>query len=68
MPKSYKTIDQQCYLMTICFDQILVLNSPVGKGKKFTDIKELLTNVGNTLKLNDHTIDLEKLYNDLNKK
>ena len=68
MPKSYKTVDNQCYLVSICFDQMLILNCPVDKGKTFKEVKDLLTNIGKTLKLNNHTIDLEKLYNKLNPK
>lgn len=68
MPKSYKAVDKQCYLVTICFDQMLILNCPVDNGKTFIDIKDMLTNIGKTLKLNNNTIDLEKLYNELNKK
>jgi hypothetical protein len=66
MPESYKTVINQCYLITICFDQMLVLNSPVDKGETLNDIKNFLSNTGKTLKLNDHPIDLEKLYNELN--
>jgi hypothetical protein len=71
--KGNEQIDKQCYLTAICFDQMLILNCPVTKGKQsfynatFKDIKELLTNIGKTFKQNNHTIDLEKLYNDLNK-
>ena len=73
MPKSYKTIDKQCYLITNCFDQILVLNSPVTKGEKsnstsYDSIKDFLLTIGKTLKLNNHTIDLENLYKEINKK
>jgi hypothetical protein len=68
MPKSYKTIDKQCYLVTICFDQMLILNSPVDSGKSFKEIKDFLLNIGNTIKLSDHSIDLNKLYEELNKK
>ena len=68
MPSSFKSVDKQCYLVTICFDQMLVLNGPVPKGTKFQTVKSLLTDVGSTLKLNNTTIDLEQLYNQLNGK
>jgi len=68
MPKSFSSVDKQCYLVTICFDQLLILNSPVVSGKPLEEFKEFLTTIGKTLKLNNQTIDLEKLYNDLNQK
>ena len=68
IPKSNKSIDKQCYLVAICFDHMLVLNAPVIKGTKYQKIKDLLTDVGETLKLNNSTIDLEQLYNQLNGK
>jgi len=66
MPKPSRTVINQCYLITICFDQMLILNSPVDKDKTLKDITNFLSNIGKTLKLNSHTIDLEKLYNELN--
>jgi len=74
MPKSNESIDKQCYLVTICFDQMLILNTPLTKGKQsyytesFDKLKEFLLSIGKTLKLNNYSIDLNKLYNDLNKK
>ena len=73
MPKSNETVAQQCALVTICFDQILVLNMPVTKGKQirkletYDKIKEYLLSTGKTLKLNNHTLDLNKLYYELKK-
>ena len=66
MPKPYKSIDKQCYLATICFDQILVLNCPVQRGQQQDEIKLLMVNIARTLKLNNHPIDLDKLYKEIN--
>ena len=73
MPKSNETIAKQCTLVTICYDQMLVLNMPVTKGKQtgslgtYDKIKEYLFSTGKTLKLNDQSLDLNKLYYDLKK-
>lgn len=65
MPKSFNSVDKQSYLITICFDQILILNAPIINGKKLNEIQELLLKIGKTLKLINQPLDLEKLYNDL---
>ncbi|EHQ30363.1 hypothetical protein Mucpa_6307 [Mucilaginibacter paludis DSM 18603] len=49
MPPSYKTVHEQCYLITICFDQMLVLNSPVQEGKPINSIKDFLMKIGESL-------------------
>lgn len=73
MPESNETVAKQCTLITICFDQIVALNMPVTKGKQsgspgtYDKIKEYLLSTGKTLKLNDHILDLNKLYYDLKK-
>jgi hypothetical protein len=67
MPKANESIAMQCYLVTICFDQMLILNSPVEKGKSQKEIKDFLTTTAKTLKLNNQPIDLDKLYKELNK-
>jgi len=73
MPESNKTVAKQCTLITICFDQIVALNMPVTKGKQtgslgtYDKIKEYLFSTGKTLKLNDQSLDLNKLYYDLKK-
>lgn len=73
MPKSNETVDKQCTLVTICFDQMLVLNIPLTKGKQkrksetCDKIKEYLLSTGKTLKLNNYTLDLNKLYDELKK-
>jgi hypothetical protein len=68
MPKNYPTIAKQCYFVTICFDQILILNSPVDKVKTLEEVKGFLINIGKTLKQNDKIIDLNKLYYELKEK
>ncbi len=68
MPKSNKQIKKQIYLTTICFDHILNLNTPLMRDKDdFNFNKELLTKIGKSLKLKNEPIDLNILYNELNK-
>jgi len=49
MPDSGKNVYHQCYLVTACFDNILVLNSPVDFSQKISSIKDFLMNTGATL-------------------
>lgn len=66
MPKTDKQIDKQIYLSTLCFDQILNLNTPVIRKKDdLNKNKELLLDVAKTLKLNNSSIDVKKLYKEL---
>lgn len=65
--KSMKVVDKQAYLTTICFDQILIINRPVQKAKETAEAREGISKIAKTLVLNDFTIDLEELYNELNK-
>lgn len=70
MPKSINKdlVDKQVYLVTICFDQLLILNGPVEKGKREETIKDKLLTVARTLTLYpNQTQDLEKLYHELKK-
>lgn len=70
MPKSKDSgsVDSQVYLVTICFDQLLILNGPVEKGKKEKAIKDKLMTIAMTLTLNpNQTQDIEKLYYELKK-
>jgi hypothetical protein len=70
MPKGDdpNNVDKQVYLVAICFDQMLILNGPVEKGKTESAVKEKLINVAKTLKINPGQVqDLKKLYNDLMK-
>ena len=59
--------------LSICFDQMLVVNMPVTKGKQINNlgtydkIKDYLFSTGKTLKCNNFTLDLNKLYYDLKK-
>lgn len=68
MPKTCKTIEKQCYLATICFDQILILNCPVEKSPLLNDAKLFMVNIARTLKLNNYPVDLDKLYKEINAK
>lgn len=70
MPKSKNkdSVDKQVYLVTICFDQLLILNGPVEKEKKEETIKEKLVTIAKTLTLYpNQTQDIEKLYRELKK-
>jgi hypothetical protein len=64
MPKSKNrdSVDKQVYVVTICFDQLLVLSGPVAKGKREEAIKDKLLAVAKTLTLYpNQTQDIEKL-------
>jgi hypothetical protein len=70
MPAGNKSIDKQYYMETICFDQVLILNIPVMKGDKRSssadnNIRDFLTAIAKSLKLNDYPIDIEKLSKEL---
>jgi hypothetical protein len=68
MPKSKapSSVDKQIYLVTICFDQLLILNGPLEKGKKEDTVKNKLLTIAKTLTLYPkQTQDIEKLYNEL---
>jgi hypothetical protein len=70
MPRSKdsNSVDKQIYLVTICFDQLLILNGPVEKGKKEDIIRDKLLMIAKTLTLYpNQTQDIEKLYNELKK-
>ncbi|HTJ49711.1 MAG TPA: hypothetical protein VL443_09680 [Cyclobacteriaceae bacterium] len=70
MPKGDdpNAVVKQVYLVAICFDQILILNGPVEKGKTESAVKEKLISVAQTLKINPGQVqDIEKLYKDLMK-
>jgi len=50
MPKkSMANVKQQCYLITVCFDNMFVLNSPVSDN--IEDTMDFLVKTGNTLKI-----------------
>lgn len=66
MPETYD-VKAQCYLVTICFDQILLLNSPVTPSDEVKGIKDILEKYGKTLCLYDHPLNLGKLYDSLDK-
>jgi len=59
---------KQMYLVTICFNQMLILNGPVIKGKSELALKDRLIKVAETLELNSgKVIDLDILYSQLQK-
>jgi hypothetical protein len=66
MPTSHKSISKQIYLMCICFDQILVLNAPVGKEESGNLVHNQLENIASTLELYPNTLlDVENLAKQL---
>lgn len=66
MPKGDGNIDSQVYLVTIVFDQMLIMNGPVETGKKEKPLRERLVAIAKTLTLNPNkTLYIEKLYNEL---
>jgi len=70
MPKSENknSVDKQVYLVTICFDQLLILNGPVEKSTKEEVIQDKLMTIAKTLTLNpNQTQDIDKLYYELKK-
>lgn len=66
MPAENPSVARQAYLITICFDQIVVLNGPVPKGETEDALKALLLQVAATLELNPgKTHDVNKLFYEL---
>jgi len=60
--------EKQLFLTTVCFKQVLNLNTSVIRmGGNFENAKALLVKTLKTLKLNNFGIDLKKLYEELNK-
>ena len=67
MPVDNETVRKQIYLSTICFDYFLNLNTVQEKDKEsFKFGKKLLVKIGESLELNEHVLDLEKLSKELN--
>lgn len=50
MPKQYKDIRQQCYLVTVCFDHVLVFNCPVTVRETMLRKRAYLLNIAKSLK------------------
>jgi hypothetical protein len=68
MPESNKSVEKQIYLTTICFDNIVGFNTPVTRDKnEISQYKNLLFSAANTLKTFSNPINLDELYNELNK-
>lgn len=66
MPATNKQIGQQQYLVALCFNQALILNCPVERKASATASKQLLTTIGQTLKITNEAANLEQLYYQLN--
>ncbi|HEY9006394.1 MAG TPA: hypothetical protein VIM75_09680, partial [Ohtaekwangia sp.] len=68
MPSGNESVKQQLYLITICYDHMLVLNAPVVKNRSESTIKGMLVDIAHTLQLyNGKTLDLERLSKELKK-
>jgi hypothetical protein len=70
MPKSKEpgATEKQVYLVAICFDQLLILNGPVGNGTTEEQIRNKLLTIARTLTLNPNQVqDINKLYTELKK-
>jgi hypothetical protein len=66
MPKDdNKHVKKQIYLSTICFDQILDLNAPVFDD--FYKAKDLLAQMGNSIKFYDSHLDISTLSGQVKK-
>jgi hypothetical protein len=65
MASKKNAIQKQVNLSTVCFHNVLNLNTPVEKEHKFEDSKALLVKVAKTLKQNDFKIDFNELYKKL---
>ncbi|MDO7887575.1 hypothetical protein [Hymenobacter cheonanensis] len=66
MPATNKQIGQQQYLVSLCFNQALILNCPVERKASASASRQLLTTIGQTLKINNEASNLEQLYYQLN--
>lgn len=67
-PKEGNTIsvaEKQVNLSTLCFGEVLNLNTPFLEGDNFDEDKGLLLKVAQTLKQNDFKIDFNELYKKL---
>jgi len=63
MPPDNTSVGQQIYLITICYDQMVVLNAPIPHGRTEAPAKDLFLRIAQTLELNTgHTYDINKLY------
>lgn len=60
-----KQVQQQLFLIAICYNQALVLNCPVTDPAEASRARELLAATAATLTLYDHPLDLTTLYKEL---
>jgi TonB family protein len=70
MPEGFGdgSVAKQTYLVTACFDQLLVLNAPILKDQKEKDVSDKLQGIASTIELRpDEIQDLRRLYNELKK-
>ena len=70
MPKKHRegNVEKQVFVVTICFDQMLILNGPVVAGEKESNLRDKLLAIAKTVTLYpNQTQDVQKLYNELKK-
>ena len=68
MPKDNDSVDKQVYLVSICFDQMLILSGPVEKSKSESILKDKLVGIAKTLNVIPGQVqDINKLYKELMK-
>ena len=68
MPEGDGSVVNQVYLVTACFDQLLILNAPVLKGQKDKEVTDKLSEVASTLEFKPNAVqDIKKLYTELKK-
>jgi hypothetical protein len=66
MPATNRQIKQQQYLVSLCFNQALILNCPVERRASAAASLQLLTRIGQTLDIKNEGANLEQLYYQLN--
>lgn len=67
MPANYKTVSKQLNVSSIHFGQVLTLNSPIESGTDIKAYKETLVRIAGTIKESNSAVDLNKLYEELQK-
>ena len=66
MPKLRDKVEKQIYMTTVCFNQILNLNSPVVTGSDAGKAKQKLMTIAETLRTYDTHLDFQLIHQTLN--
>ena len=64
MPELSRKTLCQCYITTICFDNVLIICIPVMEGEKVEDAKLELKKIMSSLLLFDEPFDLDNMTNE----